>query len=338
MIKGITGRKLAAARFKVGRIFSALLLVAILVSVNYAAAYAAFLSSWTDSSGSFSCSGFHGDEKINTKGGTPFSTNTPSDWPDTCAHLKQWVAVHPGADEEMATLQYDTLKQYIEKCAVSDPSSWRAFAHITTSVQLMSADTNRYLPYRAWLISVLFLNTIQEEYFCACMGQIAGTFQWGKNAYLGQLSVLNYLRSNHRECWSSVDDEQYAKDSAYDINAGFDVSHLPPLDSIGLGFLLKSNTPSPTSIGGKYLASFTSSPNPFKNDTHLRFHLNRVAYTTIGIYDVLGHQVWGDGKGRSLEAGDHEVVVDGSLLPEGSLYARISTGFGEVRTVKLVKE
>jgi hypothetical protein len=328
MIKGITGRKLAAARFIVGRIFSALLLGVVLVSVNYAAA-----------SGHFSWGfGFHGDEKIGKKGETPLSINNNiNSWEDTCAHLKQWIAVHPGADEEMATLQYDTLKQYIEKCAVSDPSSWRAFAHITTSVQLMSADTNRYLPYRAWLISVLSLNTIQGEYFCACMGQIAGTFQWGKNAYLGQLSVLNYLRSNHRECWSSVDDEQYAKDSAYDINAGFDISHLPPLDSIGLGFLLKSNTPSPTSIGGNYLASFTSSPNPFKNDMHLRFHLNRIAYTTIGIYDVLGHLVWGDGKGRSLEAGDHEVVVDGSLLPEGSLYARIETGFGEVKTVKLIK-
>ncbi|HET9136153.1 MAG TPA: hypothetical protein VFO76_05905 [Candidatus Kapabacteria bacterium] len=87
-----------------------------------------------------------------------------------------------------------------------------------------------------------------------------------------------------------------------------------------------------------FLSSLESFPNPFKKETHLRFHLNRMAYTTIGIYDVLGHQVLGDGKGKSLEAGDHEVVVDGSLLPDGSIYARIETGFGEVKTVKLVKE
>jgi hypothetical protein len=86
-----------------------------------------------------------------------------------------------------------------------------------------------------------------------------------------------------------------------------------------------------------FLSSLTSSPNPFKNETHLRFHLNRVAYTTICVYDVLGHQVWGDGKGRTYEAGDHEIGVEGASLPEGSLYARIETGFGEVRTIKLLK-
>jgi hypothetical protein len=327
MINWITGRKLAAARFIVGRIFSALLLGVVLVSVNYAA-----------TSGDFSCGkGFHDDEKIKTKGGTPLSISSPSSWSDTCAHLKQWVGESPN-DEATYKLQYDTLRQYIEKCAVSDPVSWGAFGYLTSAVQFMSADTNRFLPYRAWLISVLHLNTIQEEYFCACMGEIAATFQWGEYAYLGRLAVLNYLRTYHRECWSSTMDKQYVNDSIYDYQAGYDPTKLPPLDSIGLGFLLKSSTPLPTTVGGNYLASFTSSPNPFKNETHLRFHLNRMAYTTIGVYDVLGHQVWGDGKGRTYEAGDHEIAVEGASLPEGSLYARIETGFGEVKTVKLVKE
>ncbi|HET9137472.1 MAG TPA: hypothetical protein VFO76_12625 [Candidatus Kapabacteria bacterium] len=136
----------------------------------------------------------------------------------------------------------------------------------------------------------------------------------------------NTLRSRH-ESWLSGDTTK-PEDTT-----------IPSLDQIGLGALLHHNSISPNIASSQiYLASFTSSPNPFKHETHLRFHLNRMAYTTIGIYDVLGHQVWGDGKGKSLEAGDHEVVVEGSLLPEGSLYARIETGFGEVRTVKLVKE
>ncbi|HET9137275.1 MAG TPA: T9SS type A sorting domain-containing protein, partial [Candidatus Kapabacteria bacterium] len=212
------------------------------------------------------------------------------------------------------------------------------FSSIDGSVQRYSADTNRYDLYRAWLISVLYLNTTNPQYFCRVMGSIANTFQSGKYFVIGKFSVLNYLRKNHSECWNQSSEDSYKNDSTQLALQGFDLTHLPPLDSLGLGFLLKSSTPSPTTIGRNYLASFTSSPNPFKNETHLRFHLNRMAYTTIGIYDVLGHQVWGDGNGRSLEAGDHEVVVDGSLLPEGSLYARIETGFGEVRTVKLVKE
>src|ERR1043165_6487176 len=108
----------------------------------------------------------------------------------------------------------------------------------------MSADTNRFLPYRAWLISVLYLNTLQPEYFCACMGEIARTFQWGKNAYLGRLSILNYLRVYHRECWSNEMDTIFAQDSVYDVQAGYDATHYPLLDSIGLGFLLKSSAPS----------------------------------------------------------------------------------------------
>jgi hypothetical protein len=326
MIKGITGRKLAAARFIVGRIFSALLLVAILVSVNYAAA-----------SGDFSCGfGYHGDEKIHEKGETPLSINNNiNSWEDTCKHLKQWVGITPD-DETTAKLQYDTLRLYIERCA-QEPFSYSVFGHLNGAVQFMSADTTRFEPYRARLISVLYLNTIQSEYFCACMGSIAGTYQYGKNQALGLLAVLNYLRTYHRECWGPGLDKEYADDSLYDFQAGYDPTHLPPLDSLGLGFLLKSSTPSSTIVGGNYLASFTSSPNPFKNETHLRFHLNRVAYTTIGVYDVLGHQVWGDGKGQSLDIGDHEVMIDGHLLPDGSLYARIETGFREVRTIKLIK-
>jgi hypothetical protein len=308
VINTITG----LAGFKVGRmILFALLLLAVLDSVSHA--------------------------NIKTKSGSPLSIEAPSSWPDTCGHLKQWVSIHL-QDEPTAKLQYDTLRLYIEHCAVSDPVSWYFFGNINGAVQFMSADTNRFLPYRAWLISVLYLNTIQPEYFCACMGSIYSTFQFGDHKIVGGLAIMDWLRKNHNECWDSGLDKEYAKDSIAAAQGGYDVTHLPPLDSLGLGFLLKSNAPSPTTVGGNYLASFTSSPNPFKSETHLRFHLNRIAYTTIGIYDVLGHQVWGDGKGRSLEAGDHEVVVDGSLLPEGSLYARIETGFGEVRTVKLVKK
>ncbi|HET9135969.1 MAG TPA: hypothetical protein VFO76_04975, partial [Candidatus Kapabacteria bacterium] len=216
--------------------------------------------------------------------------------------------------------------------------SYGYFSDISTAAYYMSDDIYRLDSCRAWLISVLYLNTTQEEYFCACMGAIYSTYRIGKYQVVGGLAVMDWLRKNHPECWSSGMDEEYAVDSNAAAQGGYDVIHLPPLDSLGLGFLRKASTPSSTTVESNYLTLVTSLPNPFKSETHLRFHLNRMAYTTIGIYDVLGHQVWGDGNGHSLEAGDHEVVVDGSLLPEGSLYARISTGFGEVKTIQLVHE
>jgi hypothetical protein len=83
---------------------------------------------------------------------------------------------------------------------------------------------------------------------------------------------------------------------------------------------------------------FSAFPNPSFSETTLMFTLNHTSYVTIVVYDELGRLVWGDGKGSSLEAGTHVIHLDGSALPSGTLYARIATGFGEVKTVKLVHE
>jgi hypothetical protein len=115
---------------------------------------------------------------------------------------------------------------------------------------------------------------------------------------------------------------------------------LPTLDQLGLGALRLhlSSVPNPAHLSSTYLSSFTGSPNPFLNETELSFTLNRMTYVTVSIYDPLGRMVWGDGKGRSLDAGTHTIHIDGTGLPSGTLYARISTGFGEVKTVKLVHQ
>jgi len=266
-----------------------------------------------------------------------FSKPAQAQWADTCQHLRLWGVYHP-TDSAYCKLQYDTLRLYIEHCATSDKTSWSYLRDIVGAVWYMSNDVNRFDSCRKWLISVLYLNRVQEEYFCACMGAIYSTYQSGKYSVVGSLAVMDWLRKNHHECWDSGDDVGYSEDSTAAAQGGYDVIHLPPLDSLGLGFLLKASVPSPTNDATSYLSSFTSSPNPFKTETHLRFHLNQVAYVTIGIYDVLGYQVWGDEKGKSFEAGEHEITIDGSSLPQGPLYARISTGVGEVKTVKLVKE
>ena len=256
---------------------------------------------------------------------------------DTCTYLSAWEAIRPQSPEE-AKQQYDTLRMYIEKCAKND-DSYRAFTSLSGAVQIYSLDTSRFDLYRQWLISVLFLNTTNPTYFCACVSSLSGTFQFGKYRYRATHAILNYLRHN-KHCEAPGLDIQFSSDSAYIANHGIDTA-LVPLDSLGLGFLdslAKAGVHSPSISQGIYLASFTSSPNPFIKETTLEFTLNRMAYITLEIYDELGRVVWGDSKGSSLEAGVHTIHLDGNSLPRGTLYARISTGFGEVKTVKLVHE
>ncbi|HYM21308.1 MAG TPA: hypothetical protein VEW28_09960 [Candidatus Kapabacteria bacterium] len=192
---------------------------------------------------------------------------------DTCAHMKAWADIKPFSKLE-AQQQYDTLRLYIEKCTATDPTSWEVFTNIRGAVGLLDTggDIELYERYRAWLISVLYLNTTTPQYFCECVGSIAGTYIYGKYNPLGYLAVLNYLRNNHHECWGPVDSAGYVDDSTTDAQHGSDPSHLPSLDSLGLGFLLNHNAVTPSSpLPSQYLASFTTNPNPFKNETTLSF-------------------------------------------------------------------
>jgi hypothetical protein len=271
------------------------------------------------------------------------NTSEPKPDPDSCQHWFGWHAINPTFPTEFK-MQYDTLKHYIESCAKDDNESWRAFLALASNLQEYDqTDTNRYRRHRDWLISVLYLNST-NMYYCTCLESIAGTYKYDHipNAWLGVIKFMLTTSS----CYSASLATEYTAtiNNRHNLWLQGDTTipedtTIPSLHELGLDFLLTHNSVSPSvAVLQDFLTSFTLSLNPFKNETHLRFHLNRMAYTSIGIYDVLGYQVWGEGKGRSLEAGDHEVVVDGRLLPEGLLYARIETGFWEVRTVKLVKE
>ena len=111
------------------------------------------------------------------------------------------------------------------------------------------------------------------------------------------------------------------------------------MDELGLGFLDSVNLEvQPIVVFPSIsLINFATSSNPFQNETTLYFTLNRMSFIQLTIYDELGRLVWGDGRGSSVDAGEHTVHIDSSL-PSGTLYARISTGFGEVKTLKLVHE
>ena len=258
---------------------------------------------------------------------------------DSCDRWHAWVGIGGQQPQYIYVMQYDTLRRFIESCAKTDPSPHDAFTGLNFAVSGYAPDdTTRYERYRNWLISVLYLNTTDPFYFCACLESIAETYQYyPKYSKTAGLAVYKYLLSIPA-CNTTGLQYQFTTDSIYDQNKGYGTEY-PPLDSIGLGFLLhKAGIPTVSGIGMQYLASFTTRPNPFTVETSLNFTLNRMAYTQLAIYDVLGRLIWGDGRGSSLEAGEHTVHIDGKDLPSGMLYARISTGFGEVQTVKLVHE
>ncbi|MDP4221600.1 MAG: hypothetical protein Q8896_14285 [Bacteroidota bacterium] len=245
----------------------------------------------------------------------------------------------------------DSLRYYIQSCAASDSDSYLAFNPLSSAVFLYAPkDTTRYDSYREWLLSVLYLNTTNPSYYCSCVYAIAGTYQYGKYALPNAgLAVIMYLRSI-----KTCDDAGLEREINSDINARHqnwlqnkqfgdttaEDTALPPLDSIGLGILLGHESVGSTIplVSGWNLHTIVFTPNPFVYETTLHFTLTRMTYITIAVFDELGRVAWGDGKGSSLDAGTHTITLDGTNLPHGTLYARISTGFGEVRTVKLVHD
>jgi hypothetical protein len=312
---------------------NAKVLCAISFTVITSASPPDLLGSWIDSSGPFDCGGHYTLSLSNKSKDALLLTRQSESWTDTCIHLKEFESLRPN-DEAGYQVQYDTLKLYVETCAPSDCNAADAFGKLDAANQFRSNDTNRYSQYRKWLISILYLNKSCEDYFCSVIGAIQTTYQ----KTVEVLAIMNYMRTFHPNCWGAADQKQYSEDSITAKNSGHDPTHLPSLESLGLGFLLKNNiAPSASGIGTNYLSSFSSSPNPFTSETKLHFALNAKGSITIEVYDLLGKKVYGVA-GKSYEAGSYEINLDGKDLPHGTLYARISTGFGEVKTVKLVHE
>jgi len=236
------------------------------------------------------------------------------------------------------------------------PRSWGDFGYISGALDDMDTNRLRYVDAREWFKKVLYYNS-DTMYYCADVMEIAHTLAYfeGKGLdILGTLAIDKYLIDNHKclswyyiRNWEST----YASAMAVVINTWRDTvkdslktpldTTLPSIDELGLAILRGQNAViSRNTFGNVLINYFSATTNPFITETTLDFTLNRMSYIQLAIYDVLGRLVWGDGDGRgsSLEAGEHAVHIDGKDLPVGILYARISTGFGEVRTVKLVHE
>lgn len=81
-----------------------------------------------------------------------------------------------------------------------------------------------------------------------------------------------------------------------------------------------------TEEGTRPLAALNNYPNPFSCETTLFFHLERKAIVDLNLYNVEGKLVKAMLSGRSLAEGMHRIEYDGSELPSGVYFCRLSSG------------
>lgn len=298
-----------------------------------------------------------GDLRIKTKGNPIMSEMVDVTDSAECDRI-QWgvhnIAVG-GTYQEMD----DSARYAIEHCATQNLfiAIWRDFGVASTGVQYKSTDPNRFPPFREWLKKVLYLNR-DTNYYCHDILAIFQTFTYF-NAERGldqngALAVAKFLIDSNRcqnlfsdgfnKRWKDtrLDQHQRWRDTVMDsIKTPFATdTTLPTLEDLDLQILRGPQyaavkdafTPSK----GTKITYLTVSENPFKNETTLRFGLRDAEYMRIDIYDLLGNKVYSDSK--LFGEGAEEWKIDGKSLARGSLYARLSTMSGEVKTVKLVHE
>jgi len=256
---------------------------------------------------------------------------------DTCARLKEWMYYDVSTQDE-AKMKYDTLRAFIEKCAASDPKSYYVFTDLEEAVvRYAPKDTTRFDRYREWLISVMYLNTAEPGYYCNVLSSIAGTYRYGKYySTLAALAVIDYMRK-YTNCLGEAHNKKFTADSLDAVNQGYDPTHLPPLDSLGLGFLLKLDVPKDKQVlSSVYLGNASVVPNPMTGSTTLTYELLRSGFIGYSVHDALGNQVFAR-KSDFADAGKHEEqIILPPSLSAGTYYLRLNVGFGEIRTIRMV--
>ncbi len=258
-------------------------------------------------------------------------------------------------------LAYSWGKLYLETCYDSGHEAFIGFGVTDGAVQNLSTDPSRYVNYREWLKSVLWLNQVDPGWYCACAGSIIRTYNTSEAAdYNAMISIERYLlQSGHcayedsgaygiaamtSDTGLSRQRKQNWLDTVFLLHNG-DTTHfpedttIPSIHDLGLDILMgppsavSASSPSEGGIG-----QLIASENPFPKETTVSFQMGEYAYVSFQVFDVLGKVVQGDFKGTVLNPGMHTFAIDGTNLPSGTYYARISTPIGETRTVKLVKE
>ena len=106
----------------------------------------------------------------------------------------------------------------------------------------------------------------------------------------------------------------------------------------------------PTPSGSGTIPTMEAMPNPFNPTTVIRFDLPVAAIVRLEVFDINGRDVGAALRGRPaglgahtgaplhLEAGIHEFTFDGSHLPSGIYFAKLTAGdYSQVQKLVLMK-
>jgi hypothetical protein len=252
---------------------------------------------------------------------------------------------------------YDTGKIFIEKCYdyINGQGDFNSvFGDIRDGMQAKALDdTSIFIETRRWLESVLYLNTTAPSYFCLCVADIGATFQsvsdtsetltW-KDQNCG-LAIGKWLWENDPQCDTQDLKRAYnatrssqREDWLNDTSVLYDTT-LPTMAQLGLDTVLEKHLLLSLSKPPQgYITNATASPNPLNTGTIIFFGISKEAYVKIEVFDLLGNRVSSSGFESLFEPGNKAVPISLQGLPAGTYFARIVTAYGEVQTVKLVKD
>jgi hypothetical protein len=306
--------------------------------------------------GSLPMAGSNGGVRLVERVFGPGSPSVPVHDPDTsissCEDLLSRAEIY--RSDGTYQRSYDTSRKYIEHCAVQ-AGAYREFTAMNGDVQWISESSNAvWISYRNWLKSVLYLNTVDKNYYCEDVNSILTSFQYRdpqRGVDLnGELAVLKYLKENSLcplftkdfdTIWSGTRDLQRKiwSDTVKDTNATpfAQDTVLPTLDDIGLAILRGPNAdvvPRLVPMIGPSMTGLRTIPNPFASETRILFTCPQAAAIRFEVLDILGKRVY-DGGERVFDTGENRIVLPGDGLPNGLLYARFSMLDGTVRTIKI---
>lgn len=249
---------------------------------------------------------------------------------------------------------YDTLKAFVEKCApdTNFRGTQQAFTGMNGAIQYMGGEMTRYLEYREWLKSVLYLNTVDPGYYCAAVEAIMFTYMRDgtyTHNFPAQLAILQYLLESGKcdkdillQYYKETRDMQrktWADTTTVDTNLVKMDTTLPTLEDLDLEILRgpqQGSVPSET-YASPALLEVRATTNPFTSSTEIEYTLGRTAQVEISVYNALGQAIWSQPFGAVRDARTHHISIGSDLQP-GTYFLRVATLTGDVRTLKLVKQ
>jgi hypothetical protein len=250
---------------------------------------------------------------------------------------------------------YDTLKYMVEHCAPNNfwPYAQSAFAVMPAGLKY-SDDPYIIRKHVDWMKSVLYLNTINPQYYCQAaewiMRCVSGDSVNAPIDFNDMLAVTKYILESGKCDFERADWERWYEDfrrqqrEAWVLSWGVDTAlhpldtTIPTLEDLDLEILRGQQ--------GSVASGETSAPslldvravtNPFSTATEIEYTLGNSAQVELSLFNALGQVVWSQPFGKVEYAATHKASIGGEDLQSGSYFLRVATLTGDVRTVKLIK-